>query len=206
MGRKRNRKRSWGSHVKDLLGRAPAVPGGNSRGVLAEATEESHLESIKDTTFRCDLGDVKGCPIAPKAVVMVSADLANSWICLARRFDTEWIGYLLGERDGDVFSVHDTYFLPQVAGAAHCDNVDTRGAIRKGTIGAIHSHVSMDTFFSQTDLDHANWPLEIVVNRKGSVLAATRVRLGCSKYEYVTPKLRVLSVESSERLELELPL
>ncbi len=97
------------------------------------------------------------------------------------------------------------YFPPQLASGAHCENIaEDAQALRSGTIGAVHSHVRMNAFFSGTDTRHANWPVEIVVNAKGEMSSRVRFRLECGRYTRLETRL-LLSVSSpTEHLAAQL--
>jgi hypothetical protein len=73
------------------------------------------------------------------------------------------------------------YFPPQTASGSHVD-VPADVQPRQGVIGAVHSHVAMNVFFSGTDLSHSNWDVEIVVNRRAEFKMMTRFKLGCGRW------------------------
>lgn len=124
-----------------------------------------------------------GCPIAPKANIYVPADMFQDWIDLAKEFSTEWIAYLQGKPiEGKPFSYEVTgmVFPEQSATPAHVE-VPTHVVAPPGTIASVHSHVGMDVFFSAEDVKHFNWPVELVVNRKGEIKANGLTMLECGR-------------------------
>lgn len=135
-----------------------------------------------DDTFRCT-PDVKGCPIATAAKVYIPLQMFNKWVFLANQLSTEWIAYLKGyekENDPGKFVITDMYFPKQKGNATHCDAED--GEIQEGTIAAVHSHVSMNAFFSSEDVAHFNHAIELVVNSRGEIKAIGRTKLECGRY------------------------
>lgn len=124
-----------------------------------------------------------GCPIAPKANIYVPADMFQDWIDLAKEFSTEWIAYLQGKPiEGKPFSYEVTgmVFPEQSATPAHVE-VPGNVVAPPGTIASVHSHVGMDVFFSAEDVKHFNWPVELVVNRKGEIKANGLTMLECGR-------------------------
>ena len=145
--------------------------------------------------------DVKGCPIAKAPQVTVPLEMYNIWTDLADRKDTEWIAYLIGTLDQDAgkATITEMYFPPQTVGGAHVEVPDEiKVEIRPGTIAAVHSHVKMQAFFSKTDEDHANWPVEIVINAKGESVVRMRMKLKCGEYSRVDGKILLTGVRASD--------
>lgn len=126
------------------------------------------------------------CPIAKVPKVYVSARLWGEWINLAGDMDKEWLAYLVGrfvkDDKGSRYEISKCYFPPQTATPTHVDVDDDFSSYQPNTIGAVHSHVGMGTFFSGEDLAHSNWPVEIVVNNKGEVKVMIRHQLECGQY------------------------
>lgn len=132
-------------------------------------------------TFACSVDGVTACSKAPNPDILFDSRLWQSIVGLCERFNTEWMAYLIGDKrqDGD-YAIEKLSFPEQTAGGAHVKrepDADFRPPER--TVGVIHSHVGMQAFFSATDKAHANWPVEIVVNRKGEYEVSTRVELPC---------------------------
>lgn len=145
--------------------------------------------SNEDGVFKCvDSGEVtEKCPLNPKVPrVYVPALMWETFIHATKAYDCEWIALLFGklgknDKNEDAYLIEKFYFPPQVASGAHVE-VPTGVRPRPGTIGAIHSHVAMGAFWSQTDKDHSNWPVEIVVNRKAECKALVRYKLKCGEW------------------------
>ena len=134
-------------------------------------------------TFTCSVDGVTACSKAPQVDILFDSRLWQSVIGLCERFNTEWMAYLIGDKrqDGN-YAVEKLSFPEQVAGGAHVRREpDPSFRPPERTIGVIHSHVGMQAFFSSTDKEHANWPVEIVVNRKGEYEVSTRVQLPCGE-------------------------
>ncbi|KKK63999.1 hypothetical protein LCGC14_2988630, partial [marine sediment metagenome] len=154
----------------------------------------------KEAYWTCD-GDVAGCPIAPKPKIVMPLEMFQSLWQLTALSNNEWIGYLIGKVENGRAVIEKVYFPEQTVTGASCE-VPTEVKARPDTIGAIHSHVGMEAFWSKTDEDHANWPVEIVLNRKGDYKALMRVKLDCSRWSRVDCKLTVsASLPSKAMLE-----
>jgi hypothetical protein len=134
-------------------------------------------------TFHCVVDGVSACSRAPQPQIFVDSRLWQSIIGLCERTSTEWLAYLIGEKDAEGnYEIKKLTFPEQTAGGAHVHH-PTNPEFRpeKGTIGAIHSHVRMQAFFSTTDVAHANWPVEMVVNARGEYEVSVRVTLPCGE-------------------------
>ncbi|KKL07822.1 hypothetical protein LCGC14_2582160, partial [marine sediment metagenome] len=115
--------------------------------------------------------------------------------------NNEWIAYLIGKLEDGKALIEEVYFPEQTVTGASCE-VPTEVEAKPNTIGAIHSHVGMEAFWSKTDEDHANWPIEIVLNRKGDYKALMRVKLECGRWSRVNCKLTIsASLPSKAMLE-----
>ena len=148
--------------------------------------------------WTCPVEDLKGCPIAAKPQVEVPLEMWNTWIELAGEFDTEWFANLIGDVNPETgrARITEMYFPPQKASGAHVEiPEDSTFRPRPGTIAAVHSHVKMNAFFSQTDIDHANWPVEIVVNAYGKYDLRMRVKLECGRYSRVEGKVVLVGIK-----------
>ena len=137
----------------------------------------------KNDSWTCN-PDVEGCPVKKKAKVNVPVEMWDQWIFLARQLDTEWIAYLKGTGDPTTgeYNITEFYFPAQHVAPATVEPVDGERQ-QEGTIGSVHSHVSMGAKFSGTDLAHFNHDVELVINRNGDVDNRLRVKLDCGKYE-----------------------
>jgi proteasome lid subunit RPN8/RPN11 len=157
-------------------------------------------EPPKNDTWTCAIKDVSGCPIAVTPQVRVPNEMYQAWTELAGEFNTEWMAYLIGTFDpstGDA-EITEMYFPPQSASGAHVEMPDENFRARPGTIAAVHSHVRMDAFFSETDTAHANWPVEIVINARGESKMAARIKLECGRYSRVDGKVLLIGVRAAD--------
>jgi proteasome lid subunit RPN8/RPN11 len=161
------------------------------------------LNQTKET-FTCDDSDIAPCSQAPKACVFMPAEMYVNFIHLCRSFKTEWLAYLKGTKEvndkGEVlWEITDFYFPPQTVTASHVDIPDDYRP-EEGTIGDIHSHVDMSAFFSAEDKKHFNWPVHIVINRKGETDIALAHTLGCGKTTRLPATLYTTSSDSQDTL------
>jgi len=134
-------------------------------------------------TFTCAVDGVSACSRAPMPIVMFDSRIWQAIVGLCQKVNTEWLAYMVGEKDENGnYEVKSLSFPEQVAGGAHVRQTTSADfTVPTGTIGAIHSHVNMSAFFSTTDVAHANWPVEIVVNSKGEYETSVRVTLPCGE-------------------------
>lgn len=157
-------------------------------------------------TFTCSVDGVSACSKAPQADILFSATLWQSVIGLCERFNTEWMAYLIGvkQEDGD-YEIKSLEFPEQTAGGEHVRREpDANFRPPAGTVGVIHSHVAMQAFFSNVDKQHANWPVEIVVNRKGEYEVSTRVQLPCGDSMRRTSRVLLLTDGQLDAMEVKL--
>src|SRR5579859_4457998 len=154
-------------------------------------------------TFTCAVDGVSACSRAPVPKIHVDARIWEGIVGLCQRFSTEWLAYMIGTKDAEGnYEIKGLTFPEQTAGGAHVrrgDDPDFR--VPEGTIGAIHSHVRMSAFFSTTDVAHANWPVEVVVNAKGEYETSVRVTLPCG--ESMRRKADILILTSGELDNME---
>jgi proteasome lid subunit RPN8/RPN11 len=121
----------------------------------------------------------------------------DSWINLTKKFDTEWIAYLVGTKKNErEWEVTDMYFPKQTATAVHVEA--EQGEIREGTVAAVHSHVGMGVFFSKEDTDHANHDVEVVINRDSKYKMSVRVKLECGRFARVEGELLLRGKEKDD--------
>lgn len=171
----------------------------NSRLLLPASSKESKeadddrpllFGSSSDADIHVSCGDVEGCPIAPEhgPRVFVPFSLYYKWVWLAHKFSTEWVAFLTGKYDEKENEYHldaDGMFFPlqQVTSTnVWAETIEER----PNTIASVHSHVDMKAFFSGTDSDHFNHPVEMVVNRAGAIDCVTRIPLKCGNFQRVS--------------------
>jgi hypothetical protein len=173
---------------------------------VVTATDLTAKQEEAETWTNHAPADVCGkCPIASTPIVRVSQRTWGTWIELARRFDTEWLAYCTGRltREGAVLTGY--YFPAQDATGAHVERVvDDADAIRPGTVGAVHSHVGMQAFWSEEDKRHCNWPVEIVLNRKGEAKCIIRHKLECGRYTRSDGQIHLSAGAQVDAVEVEL--
>lgn len=163
-------------------------PGASPRRDPYEFTTH-HTPPKDNEVFHCkEAGEVTGkCPLNPVVPsILMDAQMWDCFIKCTREYDTEWIALLIGSIGQDsngvpAYIITKFYFPPQTASGAHVD-VPTGVVPKPNTIGAIHSHVGMGVFWSETDKAHSNWPVEIVVNRKEEYKALSRYQLKCGEW------------------------
>ena len=157
-------------------------------------------------TFTCSVDGVSACSKAPQVDILFDSRLWQSIVGLCERFNTEWMAYLIGQKDanGD-YVIAKLVFPEQTAGGAHVKReVDPEFKPEPNTVGVIHSHVAMQAFFSSTDKAHANWPVEIVVNRKGEYEVSTRVQLPCGESMRRSSRVMLLTGGQLDSMEATL--
>lgn len=166
---------------------------------LAPQTRATHTFSDE---FSCP-PDLTSCPVAAPPSVTVPYELFQKWIYMAKGLTTEWIAFLKGsEPSPGQYLIEDMYIPLQRASGSFCEAED--GQILPGTIGAVHSHVGMNVFFSDTDVKHMNHNIELVVNNKGDIIANGRTKLDCGRYHRMTAKVYLSGAPSDSTLMEEL--
>lgn len=175
---------------------------GYSPNPLALASQSSFPTHTFSDEFSCP-PDLTGCPVAAAPSVTVPYELFQKWIYMAKGLSTEWIAFLKGsEPSPGQYLIEDMYIPLQRATGAFCEAED--GQILPGTIGAVHSHVGMNVFFSDTDVKHMNHAIELVVNNKGEIIANGRTKLDCGRYHRMTAKVFLAGAPSNPVLMDEL--
>lgn len=149
------------------------------------------IQPTPQTDWTCDAKDLTSCPVVGEPVVEVPRWMYEEWVCLADEVETEWITYLIGEMRPAGAVIEAFYFPPQVASGAHVAQPRDEFRPQPRTMGATHSHVRMSAFWSKTDEDHANWPVEIVVNAKGESKCRVRLQLECHRYARIDSKIKL---------------
>ncbi len=166
---------------------------------LAPTTQSTHRYSDE---FSCP-PDLTDCPVAAPPSVTVPYEMFQKWISMAKALSTEWIAFLKGhESSPGQYIIEDMYIPPQYATGSFCEAED--GHIQPGTIGAVHSHVGMNVFFSSTDVEHMNHNIELVVNNKGEIIANGRTKLDCGRFHRMTAKVFLAGAPTNQALLEEL--
>lgn len=159
--------------------------------------------SAADVKVKC--GDIKGCPLVGKNAgkrIFISTDLYHTWQYAALHFSTEWLAMLTGEEKEDGWYIDGQYIpLQRVTGGnVWAETIQEQPR----TIGSVHSHVKMDAFFSTTDEEHFNHPVELVINARGEMDAVTRIQLRCGEYQRVTSPITTIPSEPLRTVLTEL--
>lgn len=126
---------------------------------------------------------LNSCPIAPQAQVYIPDEMFKQWVDLTREISTEWIAYLQGKAIPDKpfsWEITGMTFPRQKANSAHVE-IEDEERPPTGTVATVHSHVDFNVFFSSEDQKHFNWPVELVVNRRGEIKANGLVTLECGR-------------------------
>jgi len=150
---------------------------------------QKHVTKDGETVFYCEESKeiTEKCPIMTVPRIYIPEAMWDIFCRLCKKISTEWIALLKGrfvEASGNekaYYEVTGYYFPPQTASGAHVE-VPTSFVPKPGTIGAIHSHVRMNAFFSATDKAHSNWPIEIVLNAYEKYEAICRHKLKCGEW------------------------
>jgi hypothetical protein len=145
--------------------------------------------------WSCETDITGDCPILgdDKPVVRIPAQMFYDFVHMADKLDVEWLAYLKGAQNGLDWEIKEFYIPRQSVGGAHVDPIpETQEDMQPDTIGAIHSHVRMAAFWSTTDTDHMNHPVELVVNAHGDMKAMVRVKLECGRFVRKDAKIVLL--------------
>lgn len=150
-------------------------------------------------TFDFECEQVTACSRAKAVRCEIAAELWFNLMLLAQRDKKEWLCYLLGEESAEGIKVTDVAFPNQIRSVA---SVEVTGDAPAGCVGKLHSHNTMQAFFSNTDKEHFNWPLEVVVNSKGEYEAVCRIKLPCGHLMHRDTKLMLVgsTIESWEKM------
>lgn len=147
----------------------------------------------EDGVFTVEAEDVIDgeCEHTIPPVVEVPTEMYREWHDLAKASNAEWIAHLVGEKlDDGSYRIKSYHFPPQIGSGGFVD-VPADYTPKRGVIGAVHSHVNMAVFFSETDIQHSNWPVEIVVNRKAEYKAMVRWKMACGCWSKSYTKIKL---------------
>jgi len=139
-------------------------------------------------------------------VIRLSEKVGDAIAYLIRNVHVEWQLLLCGEviQEGDTEVVNVTgYYIPkQEVGSAHVSNldcIDQRFIAEKGIIATIHSHSTMDSFFSETDRTECNSsPIQYhaVINNRYEYSAVKQRKLGCGMFRFKNISLEFVKAET----------
>lgn len=159
--------------------------------------------------------DINGCPLINESKwphVYIPAEMWKKWMCWARKFNTEWLAYLIGEAlpksetdPNGGWTITALHVPKQKVTGAHVtvDEASIRD-LPAGIIGDVHSHVRMNAYFSTEDERHFNHPLHIVVNAREEFATSVRVPLECGKTTRTKAKVFTVGAEEETAWEAEM--
>lgn len=167
----------------------------------APVVNQARRSAPPSDVFSCP-PDLTGCPIAARPSVEVPLEMYQTWVHLAKTIDTEWMAYLKGRIEGERVIIDSMYFPNQIGTPSHVEAKD--GEVQEGTVAAVHSHVGMDVFFSSEDVAHMNHHMELVVNRRGDLIANGRTTLACGRFHRGTADIKLVGGEELSAVVEEL--
>ena len=144
------------------------------------------------------------CVIAEDMSITIEmpSEILSDVLYLAKEMETEWLGYFKGEKDSTekdkiVYKVNELIFPEQEVTMA---SVVVKEEIHD-TIGVIHSHNTMSSFFSGTDDEYVNLNngFSVVVNSEGDIKAVSRINLPCGSL--IIKEAEVVQVNESDVVE-----
>lgn len=161
------------------------------------------------TGLKCDVAancSYKDKIVEPTVHLPLNVYLAIRQLC--GDIKVEWQMFLIGEVDGDLYSV-TSYFIPkQVVTASSVedeDNLPVSWYKENNVIGTLHSHGNMGVFFSGTDdTNNQNSPVacHVVVNNADDYVACVRKKLPCGMEAFVKCDVSI-EVPESQRTVVE---
>ncbi len=158
-------------------------------GLQDAAPAQEHIFSIDAK----DRAEIDPCARCGAAVVEVPSDIWYRWLDLARRVHTEWAAYLIGTVDAGQATVTGFTFPRQSVSGASVD-IALDAPIPAGCIGTVHSHVGMEAFWSQTDKQHWNQPVHVVLNRRAEWKAVVRATLPCGAATFAPAEVALTGI------------
>ena len=157
---------------------------------------------IGPAIFQCE-ATLTGCPIASKSKIMFPYQLYQDCMWLAREFATEWFAYITGKREGNDYVLDGALVFPkQKVNSAHLEVQD--GELPpENCVASIHSHVGMSAFFSNEDQAHFNYPVEMVINRNGDIVANALSTLKCGSLHRGDAQVLLVNTPEGARAQLK---
>jgi len=118
---------------------------------------------------------------APLKLIICKEVLDKIDALMHRIYNSEWLGYLLGEEDTTQYHINDIVIPQQKVSYARVEvtDQDMQGHI----IGTIHSHHSFGSFLSDIDEHHlvGNHPVTIVISHN-DIKPYIRIKMPCGDY------------------------
>ncbi len=128
------------------------------------------------------------CSLTGDVHVVISENAHKKIRYLLREFpDLEWACDLLGDIEPNRIIIKDIHIFEQEVSHAAVERI---GEPHKDAIGVLHSHNTMGSFFSRTDIETAdNWKISGVVNNKEEYQFIVEVNAPCGKPAQVKAKV-----------------
>jgi len=143
-----------------------------------ERKEKDKNEIEIDTGVRI----YKSCPYAERRKVLLYPKVYGAIRYLLSEFRfREWLIYVYGEERGNEIHVKD-FYVPEQEVTASSVKVIEDDYPKENLLGSIHSHNSMASFRSCVDVDHHNYPLQIVVNNDLEFTCAYKFKAPCGHF------------------------
>lgn len=183
--------------------------GGNIVTITPPITKPSQTDDWTCTP------DISGCPLITKEMrprVNIPYEMWKKWCYWAKNIKTEWLAYLIGDviprSEANPFGgwqLTDLWIPKQRVTSSHVTvSEDDLRNLRPGTIGDVHSHVSMGVFFSAEDQKHFNHEVHIVVNSREEVTSSVRIKLDCHRTSRSEGRLMLIGGAEDAALEAEM--
>jgi len=157
----------------------------NGPGEYQKEREASNWSTGDEHKFCTSCDYVEKLMPEEKIIIPMKLYLLFKHIC--KEIKSEWQMLLVGTKDGDRIRIVDYYIPQQTVTFATVKNeecIDAAFIAQHSIIATLHSHSSMATGFSRTDVEMTNLssPLQyhIVTNNDGEYTAAQVITLPCS--------------------------
>ena len=152
---KKHKKRRFNEFLRSALG----LPG---------ITEGKEIE-VNDWDVADEIDEVKECGMVGNPFVYIAPLAQNKISLLMDKFpDKEWLGYLIGDVQDNVFLIRNIVVPEQEVTGASVEVLKFPVGT-KDIIGVMHSHNTMSAYFSGVDNDYinSNHSLSLVISDKG---------------------------------------
>lgn len=136
----------------------------------------------------------ENCDFLPKdnkQRILVEYPVWKVLMALCTEVKVEWQALLKGRIEDGVVHINGYYIPKQEVGHAHVKNldvIDDEFITAHTIVAGVHSHGTMNCFFSNTDHEDTNMSLirhNIVVNNKGEYKACSRMDLPCGLVKFI---------------------
>ena len=156
----------------------------------ANFVDKSVWTADRQTVNSCEL-----CDQRPPVVEITPSLLVKTETLLGKYPHKEWIAYLVGNQNDNLYRLTDLRIPKQEQSSATSDIDEADQTDQADVIGTIHSHHTMGAFFSGTDDKYLvpNHPVAIIVANSGWACKVRR-ELPCGHYLAMKAKLQTASV------------